>query len=53
VQGTAGIGGLIGASGYRDENHQQSTASILNSYATGEITLLSLLIRLLAEVLVD
>ncbi|WP_313433131.1 GLUG motif-containing protein [Acinetobacter sp.] len=42
VQGTSGIGGLIGVSGYRDENHQQSTASILNSYATGEITLLSL-----------
>lgn len=41
VQGFGVLGGLIGASGLRDENHNQSSGAILNSYATGEITILS------------
>lgn len=41
IYGLAGVGGLIGKSGYRNENNQQISGSILNSYASGDITILS------------
>ncbi|UTO18343.1 MULTISPECIES: filamentous hemagglutinin N-terminal domain-containing protein [Acinetobacter] len=41
IYGLAGVGGLIGKSGYRNENNQQISGSILNSYALGDITILS------------
>ncbi|NNP76446.1 hypothetical protein A7P54_08440 [Acinetobacter sp. Ac_3412] len=40
IYGLSQVGGLIGTSGYRDENHNQSSGTILNSYASGDITVM-------------
>lgn len=42
VYAMSNAGGLIGQSGYRDENNQQITGLILNSHALGDITILGL-----------
>lgn len=42
IYGLSQVGGLIGTSGYRDDNHNQTSGTILNSYASGDITVLNI-----------